>query len=105
MAEQPSPSRTLPSSHSSAPSTMPSPHFELQAAPVVQAGSAWHVGEQPSNGTELPSSQLSAPSALPSPHLTVVHLLGAPSHLWPSSTRHLESQPSPSALLPSSQPS
>src|SRR5688500_13112386 len=101
--EQPSPSRTLPSSHSS-PSTMPSPHLEAQA-PVAQLGSERQLGPQPSNGSVLPSSQLSAPSGLPSPQVVGEQALGAPLHLKPFSMRHLASQPSPAATLVSSQPS
>src|SRR5512147_1280395 len=78
MLEHPSPFAAFPSSHAS-PSTMPSPHFDVQEAPV-QSGSLWQSCEQPSNGMVLPSSQPSAPSFLPSPQVVVEHLLGLPSH-------------------------
>src|SRR5687767_7469952 len=84
---------------------MPSPQLELQASPVAQTGSAWHVDEQPSNGAWLPSSQLSAPSCKLSPQVVGVHTTGLPSHLKPASRRQRSEQPSPLKRSPSSQPS
>src|ERR1044071_9409340 len=70
--EQPSPSCTLPSSHSSPGTpptpgnTRPSPHLAVQLPPL-HTGSTVQFGEQPSNGTWLPSSHCSLPSVLRSP--------------------------------------
>src|SRR6187401_1271482 len=84
--EQPSPSRRLPSSHSSlAPRMMPSPHLEAQPVVPVHSGSSWQLAEQPSNGSLLPSSQLSAPSFTLSPQRVATHALGEPVHLNPCS--------------------
>src|SRR5439155_6027991 len=64
---QPSPSCTLPSSHSSPGSpaaggnTRPSPHTAVHAPPV-HTGSLVQVGEHLSNGIRLPSSHCSLPS-------------------------------------------
>ena len=99
--EQPSPSMLLPSSHSS-PSTMPSPHVEVQALVPLHDGSFWQSDEQPSNGMLLPSSQPSAPSILLSPHVVCVHVLGLPSHFQPISILQPSEQPSPLTRLPSS---
>jgi hypothetical protein len=99
-AEQPSPSRLLPSSQAS-PSTMPSPHREVQP-PLVQEGSLWQSAEQPSQGRALPSSQLSAPSTTLSPQTVGEQALGLPEHLKPISTLQVAEHPSPSLVLPSS---
>ena len=89
-AEQPSPDRLLPSSHTSPDSRMPSPHLPVQTPFVhVQFGSAWQVAEQPSNGMVLPSSQPSAPSFLLSPHLVAWHsVAGLPVQAQPGFQRH-----------------
>src|SRR5208283_2457217 len=73
--EHPSPLMVLPSSHCSGGTTMPSPHFEVQDAPL-QLGSIWQSSEQPSKGMVLPSSQPSAPSTLPLPQVLRVQTLG-----------------------------
>src|SRR3954469_22637402 len=83
VAEHPSPSTVLPSSHAS-PTTMPSPHFDAHDAPE-QSGSPRQSPAQPSNGSALPSSQLSVPSTLPSPHFVGVQALGLPLHFQPIS--------------------
>src|SRR5215471_12083064 len=103
VAEHPSPSTLLPSSHAS-PTTMPSPHFDAHEAPP-QSGSLRQSPEQPSNGSPLPSSQLSVPSILPSPQVVGVQVLGLPLHFQPISTLQLAEQPSPAIVFLSSQSS
>src|SRR5690606_23876028 len=98
--EHPSPSITLPTSHSSV-ITRPSPHAETQDCPS-ESGSRRHSAEPPSNGRVLPSSQASAPSTRRSPQAGGAHTLGAPAHLLPSPTRQRSEQPSPGSTLPSS---
>jgi hypothetical protein len=101
VAEQPSPSKLLPSSQASL-MTSPSPQSEVQDS-AWQFGSRKHKDEQPSNGAELPSSQLSAPSTMELPHSASEQTLGEPSHFLPSSILQRSEQPSPGAVLPSSQ--
>jgi hypothetical protein len=80
VAEQPSLSIELPSSHCSPASTMLLPHVP---------DSVWHVDEQPSPLVVLPSSHCSElTSVTPLPQLV--------------STLHVDEQPSPLVLLPSS---
>src|SRR3569623_499400 len=61
IAEQPSPSAVLVSSHCSLPVTAPAPH-------TVSAVSIVHVAVQPSPLAVLPSSHCSPLSRKPSPH-------------------------------------
>src|SRR6478735_10970057 len=62
VAEQPSPSMPLPSSHTSGAMMRPSPQLDVQPC-SVQVGSPWQAALQPSNGSVLPAtSQVSAPS-------------------------------------------
>src|SRR6185436_9312109 len=71
-AEQPSPSRWLPSSQSSAPAMMPAPQPVVHAdvAPVqLQPGATVQIIEQPSPLTRAPSSQASNPATTPSPQV------------------------------------
>src|SRR5690606_34169827 len=92
--EQPSPSRTLPSSQASSAKTMPSPHCEVQG-PCEQSGSASQNGLQPSPRSVLPSSHCSDPSATPSPQTVASH--GSPgTSQWKLGSRlQRSSQPSP----------
>jgi hypothetical protein len=66
-AEQPSPDRVLPSSHSSSGSFSPSPQGDVHPSVPVQTGSDLQSGEHPSPGIRFPSSHDSSPSATPSP--------------------------------------
>jgi hypothetical protein len=99
-----------PSSHASAPTTIPSPHTALHAVGIaalhVQPASTVHVEEQPSPfiGGVCPSSQASPGSRSPSPHRRIAHTVGLPmSQRHPLSTVQLDEQPSPPIVSPSSQ--
>jgi hypothetical protein len=89
VAEQPSPARLLPSSHTSPLSRMPSPHLPAHTPlAAVHVGSFWQVAEQPSNGLVSPTSQPSAPSFLLSPHRVAWHSVGGlPVHAQPGFQR------------------
>lgn len=91
----PSPSRRLPSSHSSVGNFTPSPQTAVHTPPA-HFGSISHVGEHPSYGRVLPSSHCSVPSFLPSPHVVLLHDV-AGGHFQPFSSVHVAEQPSPSA--------
>ena len=94
---------------------LPSPHNSIQVSFVVEdppeqlhVASTAQVELQPSPLTVLPSSQyvLSELNRLPSPHIsfqisTVVNV--PPEHVQPDSIDHVELQPSPFELFPSSQ--
>src|SRR3982751_4422300 len=103
-ALQPSPSRTLPSSHSSSGNFTPSPQSAVHLPPA-QVGSTSQVGEQPSYGCVLPSSHCSLPSFTPSPHVVATQAAPGAGHLKPVSKVQSVEQPSPAVVLPSSQSS
>src|SRR5215468_5348550 len=88
--EHPSPSWTLPSSHSSCGNLRPSPHTAVHS-PLSHLGSIMQVAEQPSNGIRLPSSHCSLPSFTLSPHTVARHTL--PGHTKPGCTVHVAEQP------------
>ena len=95
--------------------TSPSPHISVQLLEVVllprvhsQLVSTAQVESQPSPSLVLPSSQYPVIGVMtnPSPQrsiqvLTVV--VDPPGHVYLSSTAQVESHPSPSSVLPSSQ--
>src|SRR5690606_19408012 len=105
---QPSKGTALPSSHSSAPSTTPSP----QTVGVHVLGTPSHlnpistrqVGEQPSPASTPASSHCSGNERIPSPHLAKgSHGIPASRQMKPGSTsKQLAAQPSPSCSFPSS---
>src|SRR5512140_402390 len=102
VAEQPSPERVLPSSHSSSGSLRPSPQGEVQPLVPVQMGSDLQSGAQPSPGMVLPSSHDSLPSLLPSPQTVLWQASLGLVQANPGSTLHASVQPSPDLVLPSS---
>jgi len=71
LAEHPSPAVLLPSSHASAPATMPSPQVVAQPEPAgqLQPVSTPQLLEQPSPSVVLPSSHPSVPTLMPSPQV------------------------------------
>jgi hypothetical protein len=101
----------LPSSHSSSPTRIESPHDEEQYDLLhvddehAHPASTLHAIEQPSPFCEFPSSHSSSPANNPSPHW-VLHVssfeASPPEQVQAHSTAHVESQPSPSFKLPSS---
>src|SRR5262249_1131711 len=104
---QPSPSLTLPSSHGSCANLKPSPQTAVHWPPV-HLGSMRQNGEHPSYGTRLPSSHCSYPSMsfCGSPQTVLWQTAGlAVLHAQPCSGMHVGPQPSPAALLWSSQSS
>ena len=97
--------------------TLPSPQKAMrwQAAPAVghvYPASTAHAALQPSFATVLPSSHCSLPATVASPHTLAGALVHGPplpdavGHVYPGSTKEQSAlQPSPAAVLPSSQAS
>ena len=117
LASQPSPGVVLPSSQYPLVGDIdfPSPQISLQILAVegppnvqVQPASTLQLKSQPSPKAEFPSSQypINVLITIPSPQTSVQELAVKESpnvQLHPVSTAQLASQPSPVAVLPSSQ--
>src|SRR6056300_928810 len=117
--EHPSPFSVFPSSHSSSPPSVLSPHVAehvsaLSMAPPTHSHphSIWHDALHPSPPTRFPSSHSSDDPAglVPSPHPPTHVSPGpphsqydqAPLHVTPASTMQYRLHPSPDSVFPSS---
>jgi hypothetical protein len=117
-AEQPSPAAVLLSSQKfavlvSVPTVLPSPHIveQTDASHVkllvhTHPDSTRQLALHPSLLLVLPSSHVSLPARLESPHVvlqTCLEVAVPPEQVYPHSTVHPTEQPSPAAVLLSSQ--